>query len=76
MQTKGVASVRSPVRNLQRFNVTHESFVEAVVREFREEYYQCAESEVCMPCSLYFAFSVPDPVLVVPDPPSSCRSRL
>ncbi|KAE9407207.1 Lipoyltransferase and lipoate-protein ligase [Gymnopus androsaceus JB14] len=46
MQTKGVASVRSPVRNLQRFNVTHESFVEAVVREFREEYYQCAESEV------------------------------
>lgn len=40
METKGVASVRSPVRNLQQFNrgVTHEAFVDAVVHEFNEEY--------------------------------------
>ncbi|KAF9067651.1 hypothetical protein BDP27DRAFT_1393001 [Rhodocollybia butyracea] len=44
MQTRGVASVRSPVRNLQHFNpsVTHESFVDAVVQAFREEY-QCED---------------------------------
>ena len=40
METKGVASVRSPVRNLQQFNaeVTHEAFVDAVVSAFREHY--------------------------------------
>ncbi|KAJ3715921.1 hypothetical protein DFJ43DRAFT_1007113 [Lentinula guzmanii] len=40
METKGVASVRSPVRNLQQFKptVTHEAFVDAVIHEFREEY--------------------------------------
>ncbi|KIK64683.1 hypothetical protein GYMLUDRAFT_39668 [Collybiopsis luxurians FD-317 M1] len=40
METKGVASVRSPVRNLQYYHpaVTHQGFVDAVVREFREEY--------------------------------------
>ncbi|GAW06413.1 Lipoyltransferase and lipoate-protein ligase [Lentinula edodes] len=40
METKGVASVRSPVRNLQQFNrgVTHEAFVDAVVHEFSKEY--------------------------------------
>ncbi|TFY54332.1 hypothetical protein EVG20_g9745 [Dentipellis fragilis] len=40
MITKGVASVRSPVRNLCDFqpNITHEAFVDAVVQAFREEY--------------------------------------
>ncbi|KZT05542.1 Lipoyltransferase and lipoate-protein ligase [Laetiporus sulphureus 93-53] len=40
METKGVASVRSPVRNLQQFNpsVNHEKFVDATVSAFREEY--------------------------------------
>lgn len=40
MITKGVASVRSPVRNLRDFNpgVDHESFVEATVRSFLDEY--------------------------------------
>ncbi|KAI0036064.1 hypothetical protein K488DRAFT_76244 [Vararia minispora EC-137] len=53
MVTRGVASVRSPVRNLCCFqpDTTHESFVDAVVREFREEYgvnediYEVTESE-------------------------------
>ena len=36
MHTKGVDSVRSPVRNLRRFNpdVSHEAFVKSVAREF------------------------------------------
>lgn len=40
MQTKGVASVRSPVRNLQSYtpSVSHDAFVEAVVTSFQEEY--------------------------------------
>ena len=40
MVTRGVASVRSPVRNLCWFNpdISHDAFVEAVVRAFREEY--------------------------------------
>jgi lipoate-protein ligase A len=40
MITRGVASVRSPVRNLCWFQpeITHEAFVAAVVRAFREEY--------------------------------------
>lgn len=40
MVTRGVASVRSPVRNLCWFNpdISHGAFVEAVVRAFREEY--------------------------------------
>ena len=40
METRGVASVRSPVCNLrQRYgDVTHEGFVRAVVDTFREEY--------------------------------------
>lgn len=40
MVTKGVASVRSPVRNLQQYNssVTHEAFVQAVINAFREHY--------------------------------------
>ncbi|EMD41064.1 hypothetical protein CERSUDRAFT_111644 [Gelatoporia subvermispora B] len=40
MDTRGVASVRSPVRNLQQYNptVTHERFVDAVVDAFRTEY--------------------------------------
>ncbi|EPS98727.1 hypothetical protein FOMPIDRAFT_1125697 [Fomitopsis schrenkii] len=40
IKTKGVESVRSPVRNLQHFNpdVTHERFVDAVVTAFRREY--------------------------------------
>ncbi|KAI0347459.1 Lipoyltransferase and lipoate-protein ligase [Trametopsis cervina] len=40
METKGVASVRSPVCNLQQFDssVNHEKFVNAVVSTFRDEY--------------------------------------
>ncbi|KAI0091836.1 Lipoyltransferase and lipoate-protein ligase [Irpex rosettiformis] len=40
MDTKGVASVRSPVCNLQQYNpsVNHDKFVEAVIKTFREEY--------------------------------------
>ncbi|KAG5635935.1 hypothetical protein H0H81_009620 [Sphagnurus paluster] len=40
MVTKGVASVRSPVRNLQHFrrDVTHDTFTSAVVNEFQREY--------------------------------------
>ncbi|KAI0068630.1 Lipoyltransferase and lipoate-protein ligase [Artomyces pyxidatus] len=40
MVTRGVASVRSPVRNLQEFQpkFTHDAFVEAVIDAFREEY--------------------------------------
>lgn len=40
MTTKGVASVRSPVCNLQQFNqdISHETFSNAVVRAFQDEY--------------------------------------
>ncbi|VDC02518.1 unnamed protein product [Peniophora sp. CBMAI 1063] len=40
MITRGVASVRSPVRNLCWFNpdISHDAFVEAVIQAFREEY--------------------------------------
>lgn len=40
MNTKGVASVRSPVRNLVQSSAsaTHEGFVDAVIKSFREEY--------------------------------------
>lgn len=40
MRTKGVASVRSPVRNLVQSSAsaTHEAFVHAIIQSFREEY--------------------------------------
>jgi hypothetical protein len=40
MVTRGVASVRSPVKNLREFSptITHNTFVEAMVQAFREEY--------------------------------------
>lgn len=40
MITRGVASVRSPVRNLCWFNpdISHDAFVEAAIRAFCEEY--------------------------------------
>ncbi|KAL1660476.1 hypothetical protein GGF50DRAFT_91240 [Schizophyllum commune] len=40
MTTKGVASVRSPVCNLQLFDssLTHEAFADSMVREFQREY--------------------------------------
>lgn len=40
MVTKGVASVRSPVCNLQHFNrdVNHEVFTDAVVAQFKQDY--------------------------------------
>ncbi|KXN89511.1 Lipoate-protein ligase A [Leucoagaricus sp. SymC.cos] len=40
MITKGVASVRSPVRNIQQsnMNVDHTSFTAAVISEFQKEY--------------------------------------
>ncbi|KAK7060237.1 hypothetical protein VNI00_001002 [Paramarasmius palmivorus] len=48
METKGVASVRSPVCNLQQFDssVTHERFVDAVVREFSLEYGIAEEPQI------------------------------
>jgi lipoate-protein ligase A len=41
MVTRGVASIRSPVKNLQEFSpaVTHDKFVRAMVQAFREEYH-------------------------------------
>ncbi|KAG2013027.1 hypothetical protein CC2G_009964 [Coprinopsis cinerea AmutBmut pab1-1] len=47
MVTKGVASVRSPVCNLQQHNarITHEDFTNVVINEFRNEY--SIGSEVC-----------------------------
>ncbi|KAI9467171.1 Lipoyltransferase and lipoate-protein ligase [Lactarius psammicola] len=41
MVTRGVASVRSPVKNLREFSptVTHDTFVKAMVQAFREEYH-------------------------------------
>ena len=41
MLTKGVASVRSPVCNLRQHkpDISHEDFVNAVVREFRDHYH-------------------------------------
>ena len=40
MTTKGVASVRSPVCNLQLFDssLSHEAFADSMVREFQREY--------------------------------------
>ncbi|TFK29027.1 Lipoyltransferase and lipoate-protein ligase [Coprinopsis marcescibilis] len=45
--TKGVASVRSPVCNLQQHNpgIGHEEFTNAVIDEFRDEY--SVRTEVC-----------------------------
>lgn len=54
MHTKGVASVRSPVCNLVGSNpgLTHEAFVEAVIRSFREEY--GVDDEVRVHCLLLY----------------------
>jgi lipoate---protein ligase len=40
MKTKGVASVRSPVCNVQRWNINidHDAFLEAVIEEFKKQY--------------------------------------
>ena len=40
MVTRGVASVRSPVKNLREFSppITHNTFVKSMVQAFREEY--------------------------------------
>ncbi|KAI0082522.1 Lipoyltransferase and lipoate-protein ligase [Panus rudis PR-1116 ss-1] len=40
METKGVTSVRSPVRNLQQYTpgITHEGFVFAIIRSFQQAY--------------------------------------
>lgn len=57
MDTKGVASVRSPVCNLHQYNqlVGHEMFVDAVVHAFREEYGITGPVSICkllsMPCT-------------------------
>ena len=50
MRTKGVESVRSPVTTLKEWHdhVTHEKFVESVVREFRLDYDIDVDEEVCM----------------------------
>jgi hypothetical protein len=50
--TKGVDSIRSPVRNLQDFvpDVTHRKFVDAVAKEFMSRYSE--SNKVCsrIPC--------------------------
>ena len=40
MITRGVASVRSPVCNLQQYSssISHDAYTDAVVQAFREEY--------------------------------------
>lgn len=50
MITRGVASIRSPVKNLQEFSlaVTHDKFVRAMVQAFREEYHV---GEPVRPCN-------------------------
>jgi lipoate---protein ligase len=57
MDTKGVASVRSPVCNLQQYNasVSHETFVEAVVKAFREVYniHESVGIRDCLPGDQY-----------------------
>ncbi|KAF5371312.1 hypothetical protein D9758_004201 [Tetrapyrgos nigripes] len=47
METKGVASVRSPVCNLQQFgsNISHDAFVNAVYDEFCNEYPDTSKPE-------------------------------
>ncbi|KAG7097479.1 hypothetical protein E1B28_004821 [Marasmius oreades] len=47
METKGVASVRSPVCNLQQFisGLSHKAFMDAVVKEFRKEYGSLGEAQ-------------------------------
>jgi len=49
METKGVASVRSPVCNLQQYgkNITHDAFVNAMVDEFLKEYPTTTPRDVC-----------------------------
>jgi hypothetical protein len=62
MITRGVPSVRSPVKNLQEFSpaVTHDKFLQAMVRAFREEYHV---EEPVRPChniiSIAFLIIVP-----------------
>ncbi|KAF9266169.1 Lipoyltransferase and lipoate-protein ligase [Marasmius fiardii PR-910] len=48
METKGVASVRSPVCNLQQFlpGLGHKSFTDAVVQEFQKEYKVLGEAQL------------------------------
>lgn len=59
MITKGVASVRSPVCNLQQFNATisHDTFSNAVIRAFRQEY--CLDQEVSCACLPSMALCMP-----------------
>ena len=49
--TKGVASVRSPVRNLAHFvpDVSHEGFVQAMARAFAEEFDGSGEVRAAKP---------------------------
>ena len=62
MITRGVASIRSPVKNLQEFSpaVNHDKFVRAMVQAFREKYHV---GEPVRPChkviSLSFSSSLP-----------------
>ena len=53
MVTRGVASVRSPVKNLREFNpgVTYDTFMKAMVQAFRQEY--GVKEPVC-PCHKSF----------------------
>ena len=61
MITRGVASIRSPVKNLQEFSptITHDKFMRAMVQAFREEYHigelVCQSHKVI---SLFFSSSL------------------
>lgn len=54
METRGVASVRSAVCNLQQYHtdVSHEGFVHAMVEAFRQEY--GVHEEVCRLLAVYW----------------------
>lgn len=58
MVTKGVASVRSPVCNLQQFNVnvSHGDFSDAVVKAFQDEY--GVDQEVCVMAHIVARFAL------------------
>lgn len=55
METRGVASVRSPVCNLEQYHadVSHEGFVHAMVEAFRQEY--GVHEEVCRLLPVWWA---------------------
>lgn len=62
MQTKGVASVRSPVNNLQTYlsGLTHSRFVDAVIRAFKAHYDVEVDEEVQYVPEVAETLSIPE----------------